>query len=169
MSTRSRVRLNLRLRTFLALIAVVAVSLGVTVTVVRRAERRRRLPYELLKAAEVGDVALIRSLLAEGADVDSVVDGRYPWTPLMHASFHGKTDAAKLLLEHGADTDHEDLDLYRSVTLAASRGHWAIVRLLVDRGADVTKGDGQSTTALGYAKDQGEEEMVRYLQLRTPN
>jgi ankyrin repeat protein len=168
MSTMTRFRLNLRLRTLLAAIAVVALGLGADIALVRWAERRRQLPYELLRAAEIGDVSLIRSLLAEGADVDSVVDGRYPWTPLMQASFRGHTNAARLLLEHGADPDHEDLDCYRSVTLAAAEGHWDIVRLLVERGANATKGDGQSTTALGYAEAQGEEEMIRYLELKTP-
>jgi ankyrin repeat protein len=157
-------RLKLRIRTLLLLIAVFAVVLGVSLNHFRREERRRRWPYEILKAAELGDVPRIRQLLDEGADVDSVTDGRYPWTPLMYASFHGRTDAARLLLERGADPDHEDLDFYRSITVAAAEGHWDIVRILVERGADATKGDGQSTTALGYATKQGEEEMIRYLE-----
>jgi ankyrin repeat protein len=168
MSTMPRFRLNLRLRTLLAVIAMVALGLGANIALVRWAERRRQLPYALLKAAEIGDVSWIRSLLAEGADVDSVVNGRYPWTPLMHASFHGHTNAARLLLDYGADPDHEDLDCYRSVTLAAAEGHWDIVRLLVERGADATKGDGQSTTALGYARALDEGEKIHYLELRTP-
>src|SRR4051794_3028723 len=117
--SRLRGRLKLRLRTLLLLIAVVAIGLGVYLAHLRREERRRRWPYEIHWAAEAGDVPRIRRLLDEGADVDSVTDGRFPWTPLMRASFHGKTDAARLLLERGADPDHEDLDFYRSITLAA--------------------------------------------------
>jgi ankyrin repeat protein len=163
---RLRGRLKLRLRTLLLLIAIFAIGLGTTLNHLRREERRRRWSYEILNAAELGDVPRIRQLLDEGADVNSVTDGRYPWTPLMHASFHGQTDAARLLLERGADPDHQDLDFYRAITLAAAEGHWEIVRMLVERGADTTKGDGQSTTALGYATQQGEAEMICYLESR---
>jgi Ankyrin repeats (3 copies) len=147
--SRLRRRLRLRIRTLLLLIAVVAIGCGAYLTHVRREERRRRWPYEILNAAELGNVPRIRRLLDEGADVDSVTDGRFPWTPLMHASFHGKSDAARLLLERGADSDHQDLDFYRLITLAAAEGHWDIVRILVEHGGDTTKGDGQSTIANG--------------------
>jgi hypothetical protein len=90
--SRLRGRLKLRIRTLLLLIAVFAMGLGAALTHLRQEERRRRWPYEILNAAELGDVPRIRRLLDEGADVDSVTDGRYPWTPLTHASFHGKTD-----------------------------------------------------------------------------
>src|SRR5262249_25529093 len=120
-------RLKLRIRTLLLLIAIFAVVLGLSLNHFRREEKRPRWAYEMLNAAELGDVPRIRQLLDEGADVDSVTDGRYPWTPLMYASFKGRTDAARLLLERGADPDHEDLDFYRPITVAAAEGHWDIV------------------------------------------
>jgi ankyrin repeat protein len=161
---RIRSRLTLRIRTLLVVVAVVALGLGAYLEHRRREQRRREMPYEILKAAEDGDVPRIRRLLDEGADVNSVTNGRYPWTPLMNASFHGKTDAARVLLEHGADPNRQDLDFFRAITLAAAERHWDIVRLLVEHGADVSASDGSSKTALDYAKEQHDADMARYLE-----
>jgi ankyrin repeat protein len=155
-------------RRWMIAVAVIAITFGVGLEIARRAERRREWPYAILRAAEDGDVPRIRRLLDEGANVDSVTDGRFPWTPLMHAAWKGRTDAVRLLLERGADPDHEDLDSLRAITLAASASHWDIVRLLVEHGADVTTSDVASKTALDYAKEKGPPEMVRWLELRTP-
>ncbi|MDG3005037.1 ankyrin repeat domain-containing protein [Paludisphaera mucosa] len=168
MADRSRFRVGLRVRTLLLLIAAVAIGLGAYIRHRRWEERREELPYEILRAAQLGDAPLIRSLLAEGADVNSVTDGRFPWTPLMNAAFHGRTDCVRLLLENGADPDRQDLDFYSAITLAAAEAHWDIVRILVEHGADTTRGDLYSTTALGYARRQGEDEMIRYLESKTP-
>jgi ankyrin repeat protein len=155
-------------RRWLIAVAAIAVALGAYLELARREARRREWPYEILEAAEVGDVPCIRRLLDEGANVDSVTDGRFPWTPLMKAAWRGRTDAVRLLLERGADPDHQDLDYFRAITLAADAGHWDIVRLLVEHGADATKSDGASMTALDYAKQKGPPEMVRWLESRTP-
>ena len=160
-------RLRPRLRTLLALVAVLAVGLGAWIAHERRRERLERRPYDLIRAAEDGDVVRVGELLDEGADVDRVTDGRFPWTPLMHASFRGRTACVKLLLARGADPNRQDLDFYTAITLAAGEGHWEIVRLLVDHGADPLHTDGQSTSALDFARQQGQEEMVRYLESRT--
>jgi uncharacterized protein len=150
------------------LVALFAVSLGGYLEYARREARRARWPYELEDAAEAGDLPRIRSLLAEGAEVDSVHDGRFPWTPLMRAALHGQADAVKLLLESGADPNHEDLDFYSSITMAADQGRWDIVRLLAEHGADPAKRGGESRSPLDYAKEQGNAEMIRYLESRSP-
>jgi ankyrin repeat protein len=156
-------RLTLRLRTLIVLDAVVAVGLGVYLDHLRRQELRRRLAQPIIDAATSGDVARVRQLLDQGADVNSVTSGRYPWTPPMNAAFRGNTDVARLLLERGADPNCQDLDSFRAVTLAAADGHWDIVRLLVEHGADPSQGDGYGKTALDYAKENGRPELVRLL------
>jgi ankyrin repeat protein len=52
------------------------------------------------------------------------------------------------------------------VTLAAADGHWDIVRLLVEHGADTRQGDGYGKTALDYAKENGRPELVRLLRAK---
>jgi ankyrin repeat protein len=160
-------RVRFTVRRSMLLVAVVAVTLG-GYEHLRREERRARWPYELEHAAEAGDLPRIRGLLAEGAKVDSVHDGRYPWTPLMHAVYRGQAEAVKLLLESGADLNHEDRDSYSSITMAADQGRWDIVRLLAEHGADPAKSGGESRSALDYAKEQGNAEMIRYLESRSP-
>src|SRR5579871_5431187 len=145
-----RGRLSVRLRAILVLVATVAVGLGLYMEGLRREEVRRRLAWPIVEAAGRGNAARVRELLDQGADVDSVTNGRYPWTPLMHAAHQGHTDVVQLLLERGADPNHLDLDFYGSLTLAADAEHWDVVRILVEHGADPSQGDGQSRSALNY-------------------
>src|SRR5262249_35787011 len=92
---RFRPWLTIRIRSLLVLIAIVAMAFGVYLELARREERRRQLPYDILHAADAGDVPRILRLLDEGANVDSVTDGRFPWTPLMKAACRGRTDAVR--------------------------------------------------------------------------
>ena len=163
---RYRPRFMSRTRRLLVLIAVVAVALDAHRESVRRDLRRQAWPHEILDAAEAGDVPRIQSLLDEGANVDSVSDGRFPWTPLMKAAWRGRTEAVRLLLERGADPDHEDLDCIRAITVAASASHWDVVRLLVEHGADLTSSDVASKTVLDYARETGPPAIVRWLEER---
>ena len=79
--------------------------------------------------------AAVRSLLDRGADVDSVTNGRFPWTPLMHAAWKGHLGTCRLLLDRGANPCAEDLDSFTPITLAAAEGHWGVVKLLAEHGA----------------------------------
>ena len=59
------------------------------------------------RAAQDGDCARLRALLAEGRDVNarSPLAGDYGMTPLHFAADGREADAMALLLEHGADVD----------------------------------------------------------------
>ena len=66
---------------------------------------RRDRPADIFTAAFDNDVALLRSLVADGADPDSVdSEGR---TPLMYAVFGEAPDTLRLLFEQGADPTRE--------------------------------------------------------------
>ena len=161
---RLRRMLGMRVRTAVVLVGLVALARGAAMDGMRRRELRRLLADPLVEAAKAGDVAEVRRLLDRGADVDSIVNGRFPWTPLMHAAFEGREGVARLLLDRGADPDREDLDSFRAITLAAGEGHWGIVRLLIERGADAAAGDGHGKTPLDYAREARAAEMVRMLE-----
>lgn len=157
-----------RLATWLIAVGVISAALGLWADGVRRRRLRDALRQPLISAAEMGDTAMVRRLLDQGADVDSVVNGRFPWTPLMHAAFRGNTETARLLIERGADLDHIDLDYFSAVTLAASEGHWEIVRALVARGALLDQADAYGKFPLDYAREAGNAEMVRLLEAARP-
>lgn len=57
---------------------------------------------ELRDAADTGNVVLIRELLAQGADVNEASSAT-GWTPLMLAVYKNRLEAARLLLDNGAD------------------------------------------------------------------
>jgi ankyrin repeat protein len=86
-------------------------------------EREYRRKQLLIKAAERGDTTSVRRLLDEGVDINATVDGRYPWTPLMHVAFEGHEDTVRALLDRGADPHHGDRDGAMAITVSAGCGH----------------------------------------------
>lgn len=88
----------------------------------------------LLDAAQQGDLATVRSRLAEGADVD--VGNRYGATALFFAAERGHLEIVRLLIDHGARVDIED-SFYQMTALSRAlfKGHFDVVRLLLEHGA----------------------------------
>ena len=89
-------------------------------------------------AAERGDTATVRELLAGGVSVNSR-DTSYlqeGWTPLHHAAFSGRPSVVRCLLAEGAAVNARsktgDTPLHR----AAWRGHVTVGELLLTHGAD---------------------------------
>lgn len=159
-----RRRWTFSLWTLLVVMAVAAVPLGVWVRHVHLERLQKSLAQPLIDAADRGDTPAVQQLLDRGANIDSIVNGRFPWTPLMHAAFRGRTDVVRLLLERSANINHECLDGFTALTLAASEDHWPIVRLLVDHGGDVTHQDATGQSALSIAKQIDDAQLVEFLE-----
>ena len=87
-------------------------------------------------AAGANDLCTLFDLLLEGASVDAQ-DGN-GWTALTHACHHGCYDIALQLLDSGADLDVQASYTFKDTPLsvAARRGDFDLVRLLIHRGAD---------------------------------
>ena len=102
----------------------------------------------LVWAARRGDVAAIRSLAASGIDLDAASATAFRIvfpdfdhihaTALQHAVRKHQVEAVRVLLEWGADPDARQ-DGYTPLLIAASANDLAMVRLLVDAGADIEK------------------------------
>jgi ankyrin repeat protein len=93
-----------------------------------------KLQLKLVEAAKDGDLAKMREALQEGANPQGSVYDFYP--PLHTAALAGKTDAVRLLLDNGADVNHV-ADFQMTPLLAATtEPHIAIVKLLLERGAN---------------------------------
>jgi ankyrin repeat protein len=95
---------------------------------------------ELVTAAEDGDGAVVARLLAVGADPNASVNGRYASGKVVHASklcvaaASGHLEAARLLLEAGADPSCADGDGTTPLMREAGEGHLLVLRLLLGWG-----------------------------------
>ena len=106
-----------------------------------------------LRAAQSGDIVLLKLLLEHGADPKIATD--YNVTPLMVASGIGwvegvtyewspeaNLETVRLLLDLGADMNAQDnLDGRTALMGAAHKGRNDVIKLLVDRGADLAAHD----------------------------
>ena len=87
----------------------------------------------LMYAAETGNLARLRFLLARGAAVDE--GNKWGSTALVCASFTGHLEAVRCLVEHGADVNAAMKDDgFTALMWASQEGHLEIVRFLVEHG-----------------------------------
>lgn len=122
---------------------------------------RKSAQSPLHAAAEEGDVATVRRLLEEGADVSAVAHESR--TALHIAAMEGHVEVMKVLLDAGAAIEARDsgsaTPLHQSV---ASPGGEAAA-LLLERGADVHAVMEGGVTALHAAAQEGRPEAARAL------
>ena len=122
---------------------------------------------EIHTAADHGYVSILRAMLAAGTPVDEreYLSGH---TPLMRAAAAGQTQAALLLIEHGAAVNATDsfqsTPLLHTVALPSSsegrRQRLEILLELIRRGADVDARTRDGETALLLATRWGDVEAV---------
>ena len=97
-----------------------------------RADRGRCGKVPLTYPIAHRDVEMLRWLLSEGFDPDQADD--FKTTPLMEAAEQRHPECAKLLIDAGANIHLTNHVGHQAITLA---GDLAVVRLLVQRGADL--------------------------------
>ncbi|MBD3398136.1 hypothetical protein GF413_03640 [Candidatus Micrarchaeota archaeon] len=114
-----------------------------------------------IAAAERGNLAVVKELLAEGADVNgrNLLQQR----ALPCAAANGNIEVVRLLLEKGAYIEATDQDCLTPLMNACERGHLEIVRLLLDKGADINAQTKAGSTALRKAVNEQYIEVVRLL------
>ena len=77
---------------------------------------------------------------------------------------NGHTDAARFLLDRGADIDSRGFFGGTGLHWAALNGHAGTVRFLLDHGADPALRDAEfDSDALGWAREGGHERVVALL------
>lgn len=111
---------------------------------------------ELCRAAFVGNVAVVRSLLAAGAKPDGDEITALMWSvDEIDGYYEGnQTEVTRLLLDAGSDITRRDSRLRTALHYASSAGVGA-VSLLLNAGADVNAADSDGETALHLAAEQG--------------
>ena len=116
-------------------------------------------------AAMSGDEKRVRELLAAGAKPDLVTKAN--WSALLFACGRGSAGVVKLLLdgkfeEEGAAVDRVTAGGDTPLTWASFGGFEAVVRILLERGADVPLGG--DYTALRWARDRGHKAIAALLE-----
>jgi ankyrin repeat protein len=105
----------------------------------------------------------IQVLLQHGTDINTL-DGRGESSALTEVVFLGDLEAARTLLNSGANPDgDEQAPDSRPLQVAALRGTTEMVRLLLDRGAELEIEDSVGLTPLHLASQQNRLDTVRIL------
>jgi ankyrin repeat protein len=139
----------------------------------------------LLMVAEVGWTDVMRKLLKRGAHVDAAPRGRTAEeakiagsTPLIGATKYNNPEAVKLLLQQGANPNHQNQSGISALMLASEQGFVECVKNLCEGGANVELAPSGKTalsmnlsgqTPLFCAAKEGHQEIVRYLLDRGAN
>ncbi len=113
-------------------------------------------------AASVGDGAVVRALLAAGADC-SIRRGPDRLSPLHEATRPACLEALNELVEHGVDPNEGNWLEWTPLHEAASSNNVDAIEALVKAGADLTAGDQKGYTPLHAAADFGCTQVVRYV------
>ncbi len=118
----------------------------------------------IFEAAAVGDVGSVRNWVThEHAPINEFSDDGF--TPLHLAAYFGHREAARLLLENGADFEAvatNEMEV-RPLHSAAAAADTSVAFLLIDRGADVNARQHAGWTPLHAAAANGDVELVTAL------
>jgi ankyrin repeat protein len=112
---------------------------------------------ELYDAVSRGDLAAVRALISQGADVNE--QHYHGYTALMVAALEGYSEIVQLLIQEGADVTLKDDSGNTALVNPCLRGHTAVVHLLLKAGADVKSKDG--IRAFFFAASTGHTELIK--------
>lgn len=119
---------------------------------------------DVFEAASLGYLERLRALLDDDPSLATAfsADG---FTALHFPAFFGGADAARLLLERGADVDAHGRSWMTGTALnsAAAGGHTDVARLLLDAGADPNARQASGWTPLHSAAHNDDLELVELL------
>ncbi|RPB28152.1 ankyrin repeat protein, partial [Terfezia boudieri ATCC MYA-4762] len=99
-------------------------------------------------AAQNGYSEIVQCLLDKGVNVDAVDPNKSDYTPLLWAASRGHTDAVKVLVDSGANFEKRDVFKMTALHKAVRGGHAKMVRLLLERDANVGATTPNGSTAL---------------------
>jgi ankyrin repeat protein len=114
---------------------------------------------DVFAAAATGRIADLERGVSDATVNSHAYDG---WTPLHLAAFFGHVDAARLLLDHGAEVNAVSQNALTNTPLhAATAGkHADVALLLIEHGADGHTADSGGYTPLQIARQNGLTEVA---------
>ena len=124
---------------------------------------------EIIQAIRSDDLATVERHLSGGGEVHARTAGvRHTGSTLLHhAADTGSLRVAKLLVEHGANTNARDYIYYASpLHRAGLNGHLEMIAFLLDHGARINALNRVGETSLFNAVTYGKHEAARLLLMR---
>ena len=151
------------------IVSAIAPGLEITRTYARASQtqnqntkvKTRALNRALLEASEDGKLKDVEELLAEGADINGIVQG--DGTALIVAARAGNKPVVQFLLQRGADPNVAASGDGNALIMAAEEGHTEIVDLLLNSGARVNEIVEGDENALIKASGSGHVDVVQLL------
>ena len=116
----------------------------------------------LIMATDMGEPAMVKFLLEQGAHVDEPVQATGE-TALMHAASAGDKLTAGVLLYYKANVDEQDKHGETALIKAARSGHSDMVKLLLEVGADIDLQDYTGQSALDHVQNTRQRAIERML------
>jgi uncharacterized protein len=108
------------------------------------------------------DVALVKSLIAEGVDVRAT--NTYGSTPMSEAAIVGNAEVIEALLKAGADVESAGADGQTALMVVARSSNVEAARVLIKHGAEVNARESwREQTALMWAAAESQPDMVKQL------
>ncbi|MCA9487373.1 MAG: ankyrin repeat domain-containing protein [Nanoarchaeota archaeon] len=107
---------------------------------------------------------IVEYLLEKGANIETT--NKNGFTPLLWAVDQNSLNTVKILVENGADIEAKREDDYKgrnSLITAVYLDYFEIVKYLVESGANVNAVDNEGKTALDYAIEEENQEVIDYL------
>ncbi|MFJ7509013.1 ankyrin repeat domain-containing protein [Peribacillus simplex] len=128
-------------------------------------ETGKGMDVQLIQTVERKETERIRSLIEQGADINTQdSEGR---TATMIATYNNDVKTAKILIEAGADVNIQD-DMKNSPFLyAGAEGYVDILKLAIEAGADPSITNRYGGTALIPASEHGYVEVIKELLTKT--
>ena len=138
-----------------------------------RAEKYQGIDMKVNFCRSEDYIEIVKMLIAAGADVNakpaqtsSYKNPPIGTYPLQIAAIKGWTEMAELLLSAGARAvinEKDDVYHYTPLHHAAEQGNKALVKLLLDNGADAEIKDDKGRTPLKIAEEKGHAEIIELL------
>lgn len=114
-------------------------------------------------AALLGDLRLLRELIARGVDLNAERAGLTPLLAATRDSWHGRPEAVMTLLANGADPAHADSEGNTPLHHAGRSTDPAVAALLLDAGATIDALNHDGVSPLGMACAAGNWRLAKFL------
>jgi ankyrin repeat protein len=117
---------------------------------------------DIIYGSTVGDLALVKSTLDDGVDVN-MRWGELGQTPLMYAAMGGHTNICEFLIDHGADPSLYDRGMDSSAPIhhAAEWGRDDVIRYFASIGENLDRPTQQNFRPIDVAAYSGQAESIK--------